>query len=100
MSEYLALMKKKRMENLAKPEPDKKAPKTADEKLEEKNRYQTVYAENYGSSAAPTAGLHFTEELLEKIKEVSEKHNTIIALVENNINQIKTLYERNQIPRP
>ena len=39
------------------------------EKLEEKDRYQTVYAKVYGSSAAPTAGLHFTEELLNSIKE-------------------------------
>lgn len=38
-------------------------------KLEDKNRYQTVYARENGSSAAPTAGLHFTKELLEKIKE-------------------------------
>ncbi len=38
------------------------------EKLEDKNRYQTVYARENGSSAAPTAGLHFTKELLEKIK--------------------------------
>jgi len=38
------------------------------QKLEEKNRYQTVYAKNIGSAAAPTAGLHFTPELLEKIK--------------------------------
>ena len=38
------------------------------EKLEDKNRYQTVYAKNVGSAAAPTAGLHFTKELLEKIK--------------------------------
>ena len=39
------------------------------EKLNDKDRYQTVYAKYEGSSAAPTAGLHFTEELLQKIKE-------------------------------
>ena len=39
------------------------------ESLKEKDRYQTVYAKHEGSSAAPTAGLHFTDELLEKIKE-------------------------------
>lgn len=43
------------------------------EKLKENDKYQTVYAKYDGSSAAPTAGLHFTEELLEKIKQKGVK---------------------------
>ena len=42
-------------------------------KLEDNNRYQTVYAKCSGSAAAPTAGLHFTNELLEKIKQKGVK---------------------------
>lgn len=41
--------------------------------LEDKNRYQTVYAKYEGSAAAPTAGLHFTKELLQKIEDMGVK---------------------------
>ena len=37
-------------------------------KLEDQNRYQTVYAKDYGSAAAPTAGLHFTEAILDELR--------------------------------
>lgn len=39
-------------------------------KLEDKERYQTVYSKQLGSAAAPTAGLHFTKELLQKVKDM------------------------------
>lgn len=49
------------------------------EKLEDKNRYQTVYAKDLGSAAAPTAGLHFTNDLLKQIEEkgIVIKHVTL-----------------------
>ena len=49
------------------------------EQLEEKDRYQTVYARERGSAAAPTAGLHFTERLLEELKS-SGVHIAFITL--------------------
>ena len=47
------------------------------EKLEDQSRYQTVYAKNSGSSAAPTAGLHFTPELIEKLKNKGVEFATV-----------------------
>ncbi len=43
------------------------------EKLADRERYQTVYSKELGSAAAPTAGLHFTDEILEKIKQMGVK---------------------------
>ena len=49
------------------------------EKLKDKERYQTVYSKELGSAAAPTAGLHFTKEMLQKLKEkgVNEAYVTL-----------------------
>lgn len=51
------------------------------EKLEDKDRYQTVYADTLGSAAAPTAGLHFTPELLDKLRAKGVKVVSVILHV-------------------
>lgn len=51
------------------------------EKLNQKDRYQTVYAKEEGSSAAPTAGLHFTPQLIEKIKKKGVQIEEVILHV-------------------
>jgi len=53
-----------------------------EERPEDKEKYQTVFAQKPGAVAAPTAGLHFTKELLEKLKEYPEA-KIIIALVDS-----------------
>ena len=77
------------------------------EKLKDKSRYQTVYAEKGESVAAPTAGLHFTNELLEKIKdkgvELLEIYldvglGTFRPVKEENILEHKMHYEKYSIP--
>ena len=50
------------------------------EKLEDKERYQTVYNRDPGSAAAPTAGLHFTKELLQKIKDMGPMHREFYSV--------------------
>ena len=78
------------------------------EKLENKSRYQTVYAKEGESVAAPTAGLHFTNELLEKIKnkgvELLEIYldvglGTFRPVQVENILDHKMHYEKYQIPK-
>ncbi len=63
------------------------------EKLQDQSRYQTVYAKNLGSSAAPTAGLHFTKELLEKIK--NKKINIAYVTLHVGLGTFRPVQEEN-----
>ncbi|MCP1223359.1 tRNA preQ1(34) S-adenosylmethionine ribosyltransferase-isomerase QueA [Sebaldella sp. S0638] len=78
------------------------------EKLKDKNRYQTVYAKEGESVAAPTAGLHFTNELLEKLKdsgvELTEIYldvglGTFRPVQVENVLEHKMHYEKYHIPK-
>ncbi len=51
------------------------------ERLQDKNRYQTVYAKEEGSAAAPTAGLHFTPELLQRIRQMGVGYREVVLHV-------------------
>ncbi|MBR4798648.1 MAG: tRNA preQ1(34) S-adenosylmethionine ribosyltransferase-isomerase QueA [Clostridia bacterium] len=63
------------------------------EKLKDRDRYQTVYAKREGSAAAPTAGLHFTPELLEKIKEKGVR--VVRVLLHVGLGTFRPVKERN-----
>ncbi len=63
------------------------------EKLEDSARYQTVYAKNIGSAAAPTAGLHFTKELLEQVKE--KKVNVVYVTLHVGLGTFRPVQEEN-----
>lgn len=63
------------------------------EKLEDQTRYNTVYAKNIGSSAAPTAGLHFTKELLEKVKR--KKVNIVYVTLHVGLGTFRPVMEDN-----
>lgn len=68
-SEVVILNFNKSISNYIKEHGDMPIPPYIKEKLEDKGRYQTVYAKELGSAAAPTAGLHFTKELLKELKD-------------------------------
>ncbi len=63
------------------------------EKLQDQSRYQTVYAKNLGSSATPTAGLHFTKELLEKIE--NKKVNIAYVTLHVGLGTFRPVQEEN-----
>lgn len=63
------------------------------EKLEDPSRYQTIYAKNIGSAASPTAGLHFTEELLTKVKE--KKINIAYVTLHVGLGTFRPVQEKN-----
>ena len=75
------------------------------ERLEDRERYQTVYSKETGSAAAPTAGLHFTKELLEQIKakgvniayvtETKKRGNRVITVGTTSTRTLETIGDEN-----
>ena len=64
------------------------------EKLDDKERYQTVYAKIEGSAAAPTAGLHFTDETFAKLKEKGVNVDSGIYTVDKAFDELMKLYNK------